>query len=202
MKQDTVFLNGEGNAWYLRNKDKISNPIIPRVLAELPLPENPTILEVGCGEGRTIAHLQRKFKATAFGLDVSALAIAAAKSMHDNVTFVHGSAMDAYPLAINDADLILFGFCLYVLDREDLMSLVAVTDRALNEGGYLAIHDFHPAKPQKVPYHHKEGLFSYKMRYADLWLANPAYEWFDETWTADGEALTIIRKGSWNRWQI
>jgi hypothetical protein len=64
----------------------------------------------------------------------------------------------------------------------------------------LAIHDFHNVTPAKVPYHHKEGLFAYKMMYGNLWLANPAYEWISEMKTADGEAVTVLRKDTWGRY--
>jgi hypothetical protein len=112
-----------------------------------------------------------------------------------------GTADTAYKMFHGQKfDILIFGFCLYVLDREDLFATVAFADALLADGGHLAIHDFYPTFPQKVPYHHKEGLFTYKMRYTNLWLANPAYEFASSDETAEGEAVTIIRKGSWDKW--
>jgi SAM-dependent methyltransferase len=196
--QRSVFWNGEGDQWHLRNANVVSPPaIVPWTLGQLKLINNPTIVEIGCGEGHLISFLQHKFDARAIGLDVSDMALTKAKMMHPKVTFVRSSAhaINRYP-----CDLVIFGFCLYVVDRDYLFDLVSRVDIALNGGGCIAIHDFDPSQPQVVPYHHKEGIFSYKMDYAALWLANPQYELVSKTTTREGEALTIIRKGTWDRW--
>ena len=37
------------------------------------------------------------------------------------------------------------------------------------------IADFDPIKPHRRPFKHQESLWTYKMQYPDLWLANPHY---------------------------
>lgn len=55
------------------------------------------------------------------------------------------------------------------------MRSVAEADRVLARGGKLMIVDFDPALPHRRPFAHQHGLWSYKMCYPDLWLANPDY---------------------------
>jgi trans-aconitate methyltransferase len=198
LSQRAIFWGGEGDQWYLRNRDAPFRPEIVAPLLRLDLPKEPTIIEIGCGDGFYISLLQKSFNAHAIGLDVSDMAIKAAKEAHPNVHFIRSSA---HYVNAHTADLIVFGFCLYVVDRDYLFDLVSRTDITLNQGGYLAIHDFDPPYPQKVPYHHKEGIFTYKMDYSKLWLANPAYEFVSKTRTREGEAITILQKRDWDKWQ-
>jgi hypothetical protein len=88
----------------------------------------------------------------------------------------------------------MYGFCLYLCDRESLPLIVAAGDAALMDGGYLVIQDFDPDYPHKVPYHHVPGLFSYKMNYARLWLANPAYRLVRKNTFDDGTAVWVLKK--------
>ena len=72
-------------------------------------------------------------------------------------------------------DLVYFGFCLYLLDRNDVLKAVAECDRVLKTGGFLAILDFDPKQRSKNPYHHKPGMFSYKNSYSDFFTAGGHY---------------------------
>jgi SAM-dependent methyltransferase len=197
MSQEDVFWNGEGDQWHIRNKDALFKPLVVAPILQLKLPNKPKIIEIGCGDGFYISLFQKSFHADAIGIDPSAMAIMAAKKEHPNVTFVRGNVHNV----LEPADLIIFGFCLYLVDRESLFEVVSNADYALKEGGYLVIHDFDPSFPRAVPYHHKEGVWSYKMDYPALWLANPAYQMISKTKTAEGEAVTILRKGSWDQWR-
>lgn len=196
--QRWAFLDGEGDEWYRRNADAPVNPVVIAAPLWLDLPANPTIVELGCSDGRYISIWHKHFRGTSYGIDPSEEALAIAKERHPNVTFIRNTS---HAVKNYRCDLIVFGFCLYLEDRDHLLDLVADTNIALKDGGYIAIHDFDPPSPKVVPYHHKEGLFSYKMDYSKLWLANPAYELVSKTTTRDGEAITIIRKGTWDKWR-
>jgi len=205
MRQEATFWAGEGDAWFRRNQSAAINPAVVNVITELDFkPER--ILEIGCGTGKYLNSLHEYYNYGAFGcncigVDPSTEAIAFGREHYPDLKLYLGTVETAYTMFRGEEfDLIIFGFCLYVVGRDGVFYAVTSADSLLREGGHLAVHDFNPATPQKVPYHHQEGLFSYKMRYADLWLANPAYEFISETPTADGEAITIIRKGSWDRW--
>jgi ubiquinone/menaquinone biosynthesis C-methylase UbiE len=53
--------------------------------------------------------------------------------------------------------------------------MVAEVDRVLKHGGFVAILDFDPMHRHKRPYHHKQGLFSYKTSYADYFTSSGHY---------------------------
>ena len=69
----------------------------------------------------------------------------------------------------------IFGFCLYLVDRSDVFKVIAEADRVLKSGGFMVIVDFDPKLPQKVPYHHIPGLFTYKTSYSDFFTAGGNY---------------------------
>lgn len=201
MRQETAFWAGEGDAWFRRNPSTTLNPVVISAIAALDIKPK-KILEIGCGTGKYLNALWMLYGCSCIGVDPSGEAIAFGRENYPDLKFYLGTSESAYTMLRGEEfDLIIYGFCLYVVGRDGVFYAVTSADSLLKEGGHLAIHDFHPALPQKVPYHHKEGLFSYKMRYADLWLANPAYQFVSEDPTASGEAITIIRKGSWDRWQ-
>jgi hypothetical protein len=56
-----------------------------------------------------------------------------------------------------------------------LFPAIAEADRVLINGGFLAITDLDPIHRHKRPYHHKDGLFSYKQDYSEMFTASGMY---------------------------
>lgn len=204
MKQSEIFLESEGQAWYERNKDKLPpehDPVMEAIEKAGITPHN--VLEVGCGNGWRLNLLTDKYTScNAWGVDPGLLETRAYADLH----LISGTAIelphrDGFQRPF-EFDLIIYGFCLYLVDREDLFKVVAEGDRVLQDGGHLVIHDFHPEYPHKVKYKHKEGLFSYKMDHAQLWLANPAYKLRSRVMCADETSVTILKKDIDNGWPI
>ena len=195
MKQYETFLNGEGDRYHERNHYKEPNPRLLDALYHLPFKPR-SILEIGCGNARYLSRLHQHFDCACFGIDPSKAAIEEARQRHPYLELSVGCAHDLDLLYDNteDFDLILFGFCLYLVDREHLFSIVAQTDKYLNNGGFLAIHDFDVIAPTKVPYAHANGVYSYKMHYPNLWLGNPAYKHFHRYLIDSDSSLNIIKK--------
>src|SRR6266446_2395636 len=188
--QETEFLKGEGNAWYYRNVDKPRRLPVLEAIKICPSPKK--AIEFGCGDGHNIGNIQKTYECEAVGIDPSAVALVSARKAFPKVKFITGTA--SYRFLLREYDLVVYGFCLYLCDRESLSSIVSVGDLALKDGGHLIIHDFDPEYPHKVPYHHKNGLFSYKMDYSKLWLANPAYSLVSKTTIPDGTAVWVLKK--------
>jgi ubiquinone/menaquinone biosynthesis C-methylase UbiE len=184
MKQRDAFLESEGDAWFERNTtgaDAHFDPDSDLLLAEILLlsPESRAarerstrILEIGCGDGSRLAWLQENRSYRCFGLDPSEKAVAAARER--GIDARQGTAEE---LPFDDAslDIVVFGFCLYLCDREDLFRIACEADRVLKDSGWLLILDFYTLRPMKREYHHRAGLFSYKMDYTTLFSWHPAY---------------------------
>jgi len=112
------------------------------------------------------------------GVDVSDEMIRIARERLRGVPNAHAHLNDGADLAMfqdESFDFVYFGFCLYLLDRRDLFSAIAEADRVLKNGGFLAITDFDPIHRHKRPYHHKEGVFSFKQDYSRFFTESEMY---------------------------
>lgn len=133
------------------------------------------VLEVGTANGRILEQLRRMTECEGYGIDPSQAAIADGQKRYPNLHLSVGMA-DRIEYPDGYFNVVLFGFCLYLIDRIFLMRVVAESDRILTaDGGRLMITDFDPANPHRRPFKHHKGLWTYKMQYPDLWLANPNY---------------------------
>jgi ubiquinone/menaquinone biosynthesis C-methylase UbiE len=183
--QGQIFLEGEGDGYYDRNKsalEKESHFYCEEVLCNELLhfrEEIKQIVEVGCSSGVKLEYLCKFFAAAGSGIEPSSKAVAAGSERLrsagiQNVGLKIGTA-DALPFEKHRFDLVYFAFCLYLVDRDKLFAAVAEADRVLRPGGFLAIVDFDPLLQHKRSYHHRDGIFSYKQQYANLFLASGQY---------------------------
>ena len=212
MTQKAEFLGGEGDAWFERNLDKIArvedfdrDAVVAEIgrVADV-LPAGARVLEVGCGPGTRLAWLARNRGMSCAGLDPSARAVAFAVERHGIDARV-GTA-DALPYDAASFDVVIFGFCLYLCDREDLFRIAAEAHRVLKSPGWIVIHDFFSPTPTARAYRHKAGVSSFKMDYRSLFTWHPAYTVFSHRvmhhehggYTDDPDewvAVSVLRKG-------
>lgn len=183
MQQKDIFLQSEADAWYRRNQAALAqrdfsseDPVVSAILeiaatrsaGDAPL----RILEVGCGEGRRLAWLAQHLGAEVYGVEPSSLAVEQARSR--GVDAARGTA-DALPYEDGRFDILIYGFCLYLCDRQDLFRIAQEADRVLKPDAWLVINDFHAQAPVRREYHHRPGVYSYKMDYRKLFDWHPAY---------------------------
>ncbi len=180
VNQSKVFLESEGDDWFERNKTAVNSKssfyeteTIKRVLQHYKENIN-NVLEIGCGNGAKLFDLCDYFKATGSGIDPSAAAVKNGKELHKDL-LLSVSTASKLPYSDDNFDLVYFGFCLYLVDRNDILKAVAEADRVLKNGGFLAILDFDPKQRHKRAYHHKPGLFSFKTSYADFFTSGGHY---------------------------
>jgi ubiquinone/menaquinone biosynthesis C-methylase UbiE len=88
---------------------------------------------------------------------------------------LHVGTANSLPFDSATFDFVFFGFCLYLVDRNEIFQAVAEADRVLKKGGFLAILDFDPGQQHKRIYRHKEGIYSYKTSHADFFTAGGQY---------------------------
>jgi len=177
--QQNIFLAGEGDAWYERNADKLSqrheehDRAVELIAA---LPATPLrVLEIGCGDGWRLEKLV-KLGATMelYGIDPSAIAVQAASARAANVNAVQGTA-DSLPYPDEHFDVVIYGACLCWCAPRSLFRIACEGDRILRDKGHILIIDFFPPSPYRNPYHHRPGIATYKMDYRRLFTWHPAY---------------------------
>lgn len=175
MLQKNIFSKSEGDAWYLRNINSYRNGksyLLDHLKINKIKPRK--ILELGCSHGHHLNLIQKEYDCEAYGVDPSDKAIQLGKELYPNINLSQGVASDL-PFKKNYFDMIVYGFCLYLCDREDLFKIVYEGDRVLSENGFCLICDFQPSFPNKCEYHHYNGCVSFKMDYKKMFLSNPDY---------------------------
>lgn len=176
MSQKQHFLGGEADNWFKRNIDHVNIDTERSQISFLTnyIQDNNSMLEIGCSFGANINTLAKGKTIKYVGIDPSEEAIKIATAKFPQYEFKVGTADD---LNFEDEsfDVVFFGFCLYLVDRRDLIKVISEANRVLKPGGKIFITDFSPNQPYKNEYKYVEGLFSYKMNYENLFLAFPGY---------------------------
>lgn len=216
-KQKDVFLESEADAWFERNhaavqerdlgkNDPIINAIDTCLDSESRKHESGKLLEVGCGEGRRLRWMAENRGLECYGVEPSEKAVALAGM--ETAQVIQGTA-DQLDFEDQAFDYVVFGFCLYLCDRDDLFKIAKEAHRVLKPNAWLVIHDFFAEMPVAREYHHLPGLLSYKMDYRKLFDWHPDYTCFSHTIGSHGEnaytdalnewvATSVIRKKSQN----
>ncbi len=200
--QRTIFLNGEGDAWFRRNRALVEqrqqDDLLVRGLENLGIsPRN--VLEVGCGLGQKMQALRDAFDCSCTGIDPSKEAVAYAQNNGLDARLGTAEQLD---FADDAFDLVFFGASLMYVDRSDLFRIAAEAYRVLVDPGHLAVLDFLPTWPRRVRSKHDDSLWIYSMDHTHLWQWNPAYV---EVWretvrqgSEDRSGAILLRKSSEN----
>jgi SAM-dependent methyltransferase len=204
MKQKEIFLQSEGDAWFSRNEKSLATRQLPRddillieildILRSARIGSRPKVLEVGCGDGARLAWLKNNLDADCHGIEPSARAVAAARAK--GVDVQQGTA-DVLPFDDQGFDIVIFGFCLYLCDREDLFRIASAADRVLRSPGWLMILDFFSPASRANTYHHCSGIESHKMDYRTLFSWHPNYECVTHKLHCHGESGYTDDKDEW-----
>lgn len=204
MKQSDIFADTEGNAWWQRNREKLApehDPVLQIIAISDIKPQN--VLEIGCADGWRLSAIHKEYGARCTGFDLATTALHEGRMRDKNIYLYYGSTNHLeFHCNPGAYDLVIFGFCLYVLDREDLFSAVAAADTVLKDGGDLIVYDFSVPTPHKVPYHHDLRLSTYKMDYTRLFTANPSYRLIHSITGDDKNCATLVHKDIRAGWPV
>lgn len=173
--QKKIFLASEGNRYFERNLGKADPFSADRVaIYQKHLRKGFKVLEIGCSFGANLELLSKSQSCTCYGIDPSKKAIQFGKSKYPSF---HLSVSTADQLDFPDDffDFVIFGFCLYLVDRKALSKAISEADRVLKDRGFLGVTDFDAKFPKRRIYKHCTGVTSYKMSYHDLFLAFPHF---------------------------
>lgn len=212
MSQKDIFLDGEGDAWFLRNKEALDrrthgpeDPVVAQIMSlagTFPSGFRPRLLEVGCGDGRRLEWISAKLGFDCHGVEPSEIAVREATQR--TVKVVRGTA-EQLPFEDESFDIVVFGFCLYLCDPRDLFRIAAEADRVMSKTSWLIVHDFFSQEYAVRRYHHRAGVYSRKMDYRAMFDWHPEYTCFshqvchhvDQSYTDDRSewvAVSVLRK--------
>lgn len=191
MEQKAEFLSGEGDAFFRRNRQALTqgeqmaqaDPLLALLAGWPALPGR--VLEIGCANGWRLHRLREIGATHLHGIDPGATAIAEGRAAYPDLNLNVGTA-DKLTYPDGSFDLVIFGFCLSWCDPADHFRIVAEADRVLCDQGQLCVLDFDPPFPYRNPYTHRAGLSSYKLDYSRLFLAHPHYHLREKRMTAHG----------------
>lgn len=174
--QKSVFLGGEGDQYLRRNLMKLNLGSVGedvRLFARYIHP-GAKVLEIGCANGVKLSQLQGLVPCEGWGIDPSAEAIRRGSMQFPSLHLSVGTA-DQLEFPDESFDLVIFGFCLYLVDRSLLTRVMAEADRVLRDRGFLGVTDFDAKTACKRPYTHHPGVWSYKLDYGKLFAGLPHF---------------------------
>jgi len=180
MGQENLWINGEGNNWFSRNKDYLyswqAKNDLPLQLIEKFRFVPKKVLDVGCGNGVRLAAITQKYSAECYGIDPSKDAVGDGKRRYPSIRLSVGVASDL-KFQESEFDLVLVNFVFHWMAREKLLRAVSEIDRVLQWEGYLLIGDFLPTSPCRVKYHHLPDVeaWTYKQNYSELFTSSNLY---------------------------
>ncbi len=118
-----------------------------RAVSFCDLPPGARILDVGCGSGATVVHLNKNHDFRAEGIDLSRQLLAEAKQRQQRVALIRGRA-EMLPFG-NDRFAAVFSECVLSLVPSPAAAL-AEWRRVLTPGGYLILSDLYARQASSV----------------------------------------------------
>jgi len=173
--QKISFLQGEGDAYFDRNRFDVDSREDPVIVAMRDVGIKPVrLLEIGASSGAWLAAAQKALGAECHGIDPSPKAVEYGCAHYPDVRLSRSTA-DTLSFEDRKFDCVVFGFCLYLCDPADYFRIAQEADRVLADRGFLIIKDFSSPVPLKNPYKHRPGVFSHKFDWARMFTWNPVY---------------------------
>ncbi len=124
-----------------------------------------SILEIGCANGIKLNEYQINLNSRInYGIDLSSKAIKSGKKKFKKLKLIKMSSLEIEKIKMK-FDLIICGFFLYLLDREEIFKQFDLIYKKLNKNGYLIIQDCDPLFKHTNSSVHNKNLKTFKMSY-------------------------------------
>jgi len=171
LKNFKIIKKKEADKYYIRNikiyKNNSEDQRLSNILKLNSIKAN-TILEIGCCNGKRLDQYRRCLGShKTVGIDLSKKAINEGKKLFKKITFKNISSLEINKIKIK-FDIIICGFFLYLLDREEIFNQFDLIYKNLNANGHLIIEDFDPLFKHTNKSIHNRKLKSFKMDYSNF----------------------------------
>ncbi len=195
--QDDIFKKEEADRWFERNKEGLvpKEDLIIKIIRDYRLLDKASkVLEVGSSNGFRLAKIHEEFGSKVFAIEPSKKAVEDGKSKWDFITFYQSTIAEFDESKhFLDFDLIIVNSVFHWIDRNHLLISIGKVDNMLKWGGHLILGDFQVHIPIKRKYHHKEGVFTYKQPYKEIFTSSFLYvELFTMAFNHDSKNLAGI----------
>ena len=171
MSNLNLFKKKEADKYYQRNIKFYKNNSQDEKLLnflKLNLIQGNAILEIGCCNGKKLDQYRRYLGSSkTIGTDVSKKAINEGKKIYKDIIFKNISSLEINKLKTK-FDIIICGFFLYLLDRDQIFNQFNLIYKSLETNGFLIIEDFDPLFKHTNKNIHQKNLLSFKMNYSNF----------------------------------
>ncbi len=140
-----------------------------------------SVLDVGCGTAVNLAHVADLLSARlAVGVEPNPQTVEALRINHrdDSRLSFHTASAHRLPFETNSFDLVICWSVLHWVGRDNYLQALGELVRVTKK--WLLVMDFVAAKPFRVPYHHRDGVYTYKMDFTLPLMSSGALELVDE----------------------
>ena len=171
------FLRNEGDKYYDRNKnDKLDYKkefLSKKISLFIDNKKNIRVLEIGCGNAQRLIYLKQKFPLVDFyGIDPSSNDI---KKIKKNITLKRSTA-DKFPFKNSFFDIVIYGFCLYLVDDKSLFEVISEAERVSKSESWIVVYDFYSNDIKYREYKHNKKILIRKMNYSKIFSWCPYYK--------------------------
>jgi len=139
------------------------------------------VLEVGCGSGKNLRYLYKNYNSECYGIEPNKDLVNKLNRDHQkngfNIQFSSGFSNNLV-FADNFFDLVICWSVLHWVDRNQFLQTLGEIFRVTNK--YILLTDFCPYYPYKTLYKHKDGIYTYKIDYADIFEKTGVLKKLDE----------------------
>ncbi len=171
-----IWLDYEGDKWFLRNKKVLGRGFdIPLFLLKFYSIKPKKVLEIGAASGYRLAKIYRRYRSKVIAVEPSQKAVKDGEKRYPFIQFIR-STCETFNLQ-EKFDLVIVNFVFHWIYRENLYVCVQKIDQMVKERGYLIIGDFSLEYFFKRRYHHLKDadFYTWKMPYGELFTKSGRY---------------------------
>lgn len=173
-KQSKIFLTKEGDNYFNRNKNKpfIKDNLFFEIKKYHSKKKIKKLIEIGCGQGHRLNLLNKELKINCYGIDPSSKAIKS--NRNSNIIIKKGTA-DKVNFKSNYFDVVAFGFCLYLVDTNELHKVFSETQRIMKKNSLIFIYDFFSKDSKIFRYKHNLKIKVHKYDFSKIFTWHPDF---------------------------